>query len=168
MAIKRKSGKTFEGLIDYIMVQIKVYKENNHPIEFYTDALRNNIFYQTSSKQFHTGLYSEGAFNERKSGTPNNKLCQEHWYGLKRLTDEILNGSYSKDALVKLIKEKASWNYTTSEENVQLKNAKQSYEKAGIKLNTYDGWINTADGEYPKPTELINANTLIKSKHKYW
>ena len=32
MAIKRKSGKTFEGLIDYIMVQIKVYKENNHPI----------------------------------------------------------------------------------------------------------------------------------------
>ena len=67
MAIKRKSGKTFEGLIDYIMVQIKVYKEYNHPIEFYTDALRNNIFYQTSSKQFHTGLYSEGAFNERKS-----------------------------------------------------------------------------------------------------
>ena len=42
------------------------------------------------------------------------------------------------------------------------------YDSVNNKLNTYDGWINTGDGEYPKPTELINANTLIKSKHKYW
>jgi len=136
--------KKFNQLVDYIIEQVELLHRRPDLYRYISDGIRNNIFYMVSTNEFFTGNYSYNAykfltqFGKKRKG----ELCKEHHYSLKKLCDEILEPSVKldTDTITLMIKERATWNYTTKEENVLLKSNNQSYEECGIKLNTFWEW----------------------------
>jgi hypothetical protein len=140
-------NKTFNHLVDYIVEQLDLLERRPELYRYISDGIRNNIFYMASTNEFFTGKYSYSAYklladwgNGRKS-----ELCKEHHYSLKKLCNEIMDSSVrlDKGTIVNMIKEKATWNYTTKEENLLLKSNNQSYKNCGIILNTLSEWEET-------------------------
>jgi hypothetical protein len=136
--------KDLNGLVEYIVSQVELLDKRPELYRYISDGVRNNMFYMVGTNDFFTGNYSYDAYkyltqygNMRHSG-----LCKEHHYSLKKLTDEILGSKVKLDTntITQMIKEKGTWNYTTKEENVLLKSNNQSYERCGIKLNTFWEW----------------------------
>jgi len=126
-----KVNKILNAISDYTMVCKSMYQTTTDPLlkKMWVDGLRNAIFYNCSSEIFWTGLQTEAC-----SGKPKTKLSKEHQYGLKRLSEEILQSNWTKDEIIQNIKVKATWNYTTKEENQLLKHNGQDYERLGLKL----------------------------------
>lgn len=126
-----KLTQTLNALADYSVVCRSMYQTATNQIvkKMWMDGLRNVIFYNCSTEVFWTGLQTEACAGKSKT-----KLSKEHEYGLKRLSEEILNSNWTKEEMINQIKEKANWNYTTKEENQLLKQNGQDYEKLGIRL----------------------------------
>jgi hypothetical protein len=136
--------KNFNGLVNYIVEQVELLHRRPELYRYISDGIRNNIFYMVNSNEFFTGNYSYDAYKfltqygKKRKG----ELSKEHHYSLKKLCDEILDTTVrlNTDTITQMIKEKATWNYTTKEENVLLKSNHQSYENCGIRLNTFWEW----------------------------
>lgn len=126
-----KLSEILNAIADYAMVCKSMYQttSNPHIKKMWMDGLRNAIFYNCSSEIFWTGLQTEAC-----TGKPKSKLSKEHQYGLKKLSEEILNSNWTKYEMIENIKVKAMWNYTTKDENQLLKHNEQNYEKLGLKL----------------------------------
>lgn len=122
---------TLNALADYAIVCRSMYQTASDSMvkKMWMDGLRNVIFYNCSTETFWTGLQTEACAGKDKS-----KLSKEHQYGLKRLTEEILNSNWTKEETIGQIKEKARWNYTTKEENQLLKHNGQDYTALGTRL----------------------------------
>ena len=154
----KQRTKTFDELLDYICECIYMIKRNPKLYRFILDGIRNNIFYMASTKEFFTGLYSYNAYKHILDGHSKTELCKEHHYSLKRLCNDIMYSNLSRKEIAKMIKSKGTFNLTTKNENQKLKSNKQSYEKSGIELNTYNGWLCNKDGIYPvNETEYVDS-----------
>ena len=165
--IKRKEllqptyKKTHDSLVEYIYQQYLILKKNPHLLEHISDGVRNNIFYMTHTKEYFTGMFSYKAYRFLVEGGKRTKLCKEHHYSLLKLTKEILTSlEIDLNKISEMIKCKATWNYTTSEENVKLKKFEQSYNECGIELQTWEDWqvIET------RPSEMASKNSPLENR----
>ena len=172
----KQRKKTFEELLDYICESIDMLHRNPKLYRFILDGIRNNIFYMASTSEFFTGMYSYYAYMHIVDGGSKAELCKEHHYSLKRLCNDIMYSNLSREEIAEVIKSKGTFNLTTKHENQKLKSNKQSYEKSGITLNTYNGWLCKQDGIYPvNETEYVDSipemyiDWIEKNRDKkYW
>lgn len=154
----KQRKKSFKELLDYICKSKLMLEQNPNLYRYIIDGVRNNIFYMVSTNEFFTGKYSFKAFDYIRNGGKISELCREHHYSLKRLCTEIMYSDLSRDAISDIIKSKGTFNLTTKNENQKLKSNNQSYEKSGITLNTYNGWLCNELGSYPlTETEYVDS-----------
>jgi hypothetical protein len=72
----------------------------------------------------------------------------------------------SNDDMKQFIKQNATYNWTTKDENMQLKLNKQSYEKCIIELNTFNDWCTYLG--YPHLRKKIKHEPVNGIEHSWW
>jgi hypothetical protein len=161
-----KVVKNFNELVEYIQYNILILKKSPYLHPYVVDGIRNNIFYMSQTKEFFSGFYSKEAYQFIVSGGSHSKLCKEHHYGLKGLTERLIEMNLSNDDMKQFIKQNATYNWTTKDENMQLKLNKQSYEKCIIELNTFNDWCTYLG--YPHLRKKIKLEPVNGIEHSWW
>ena len=108
---------------EYILEELEILKRKPHLKQLIKRNIQVGVWDKANTKQFHTGKIT-------KSALENGERVKEHWYGATQLALDIMDmENPTIDTIVKEIKSKLTWNYTTSEENVILKHNGQDYSK---------------------------------------
>lgn len=124
----------YKMLLDVARVNYEAFKDHPEHLQFVTGLIAEGLHRQ---KPIHTGLISEAA---NKKGV---KICKEHYFGrlasAKLIMKKIAERKWSDKRLVQFIKSRCRVHYTTSQENMVLRNYDhlhwtKAYKAAGIKL----------------------------------
>lgn len=124
----------YKILLDVARSNFETFKDQPDQLKFVTGLIAEGLH---RMKPIHTGLISEAA---SKKGV---KICKEHFFGrlasAKLIMQKIAEDKWSDERLVCLIKSRSRVHYTTSAENMTLRNYdhlywREAYKAAGIKL----------------------------------
>jgi hypothetical protein len=121
-------------LLRVAQANYNAFKDSPDELHFVTGLIAEGIH---RMKPIHTGLISEAA-NEKGV-----KICKEHFFGrlasAKLIMQKIAEGKWSDERLVLLIMSRSRVHYTTSHENMVLRNYshlhwRKAYKAAKINL----------------------------------
>jgi hypothetical protein len=124
----------YKILLDVAKANYNSFKDKPDELSFVTGLIAEGIH---RMKPIHTGLISESA------SLKGVKICKEHYFGrlasAKLIIKKIAERKWSDERLVQLIKSRSRVHYTTSQENMILRNYDhlywtKAYAAAGIKL----------------------------------
>jgi hypothetical protein len=113
--------KKLELVARFVLKQLELVKENPELFDLCKRSIQVAVWDRANTKAFFTGKITKRALET-------GERVKEHWYGATPLALDIMNmESPTVEKIVNEIKEKLTWNYTTSEENWILANNNQDY-----------------------------------------
>ena len=124
----------YKILLDVASANYEAFKDHPEHLQFVTGLIAEGLH---RMKPIHTGLISVAASDKGV------KICKEHFFGrlasAKIIMQKIAEGKWSDERLVLLIMSRSRVHYTTSKENMILRNYDhlhwtKAYAAAGIKL----------------------------------
>lgn len=124
----------YKMLLEVAKANYNEFKDQPDILAFATGLIAEGLH---RMKPIHTGLISVEA------NQPKIKICKEHFFGrlssAKKIVQKIAEGKWSEERLILFIRSRSRVHYTTSHENMRLRDFdhlywREAYKQVGIQL----------------------------------